>query len=139
MEYYRKAKERMDMDAVDFVGGVSENAIEHAMEALSVVFPESYKAFLRDFGGGDVGGEVIFGLTNEEESDIVIATSMERSQGFPKTFIIIGFWNDALICLDTGKMNNGECPVVEVKDDSSEAELVADTFGKFLYEYLCEE
>ena len=36
-------------------------------------------------------------------------------------------------------MNNGECPVVKVNDDYSEAEIVADTFGKFLYEYLNEE
>ena len=66
MEHYKKAKKMMDMDAVEFVGGVSEKEIEHAMNALSVVFPESYKAFLSDFGGSDAGGEIIqlinFGL-----------------------------------------------------------------------------
>lgn len=139
MEYYRKAKEIMDMDAVELVGGASENEIENAERALSVVFPESYQAFLSDFGGGDVGGEIIFGLTNEEESDVVIATSMERSQGLPEKFVIIGFWSDTLVCLDTEKMNNGECPVVEVMDDDSETKFLAETFGKFLYEYLREE
>ena len=64
---------------------------------------------------------------------------MERSQGFPKNLIIIGFSNDTLVCLDTSKMNNGECPVVEVNYDYSKIELIADTFGKFLYEYLDEE
>lgn len=139
MEYYRKAKEIMDMDAVEFVGGASENEIENAGRALSVVFPESYRAFLSDFGGGDVGGEIIFGLTNEEDSDVVIATNMERSQGLPEEFVIIGFWRDTLVCLDTGKMNNGECPVVEVMDDDSETKFLAETFGTFLYEYLREE
>lgn len=136
MKYYQNAKEIMDMDATEFVGGVSESEIESAMKTLSVVFPESYKAFLADFGGGDAGGEIIFGITNNEEDDVVIATQMERSQGLPKNLIIIGFWNDTLVCLDTGKMNNGECPVIEVDDDYREIELVADTFGKFLYEYL---
>lgn len=139
MNYYKKAKKHMDMDAAEFVGGISENEIENAMKTLSVVFPESYKAFLSDFGGGDAGGEIIFGITNNEEDDVVIATQMERSQGLPKNLIIIGFSNDTLVCLDTNKMNNGECPVVEVNDDYSEIEVVADTFGKFLYEYLNEE
>lgn len=139
MNYYKKAKKYMDMDAAEFVGGISENEIENAMKTLSVVFPESYKAFLSDFGGGDAGGEIIFGITNNEEDDVVIATQMERSQGLPKNLIIIGFSNDTLVCLDTNKMNNGECPVVEVNDDYSEIEVVADTFGKFLYEYLNEE
>jgi hypothetical protein len=139
MNYYKKAKKYMDMDAAEFVGGISENEIENAIKTLSVVFPESYKAFLSDFGGGDAGGEIIFGITNNEEDDIVIATQMERSQGLPKNLIIIGFSNDTLVCLDTSKMNNGECPVVEVNDDYSEIEVVADTFGKFLYEYLNEE
>lgn len=136
MTHYKKAKKIMDMDAVEFVGGVSENAIETAMKVLSVVFPESYKAFLTDFGGGDVGGEIIFGITNNEEDDIVLATQEERSVGLPKNLVIIGFWHDTLVCLDTGKMNDGECPVVEVNDDYSKTELIADTFGKFLYEYL---
>lgn len=140
MDYYKKAKKMMDMDATEFVGSVSEEEIENAMKALSVIFPESYKAFLTDFGGGDVGGEVIFGITNNEnnEDDIVTATKMERSQGLPEKLVIIGFWADTLVCLDTGKMCNGECPVVEVNDDYIE-EIIADSFGKFLYEYLSED
>ncbi len=121
----------MDMDATEFVGGVSESEIEDAMKSLSVTFPESHKAFLVDFGGGDAGGEIIFGITNSEEDDVVIATQMERSQGLPENLVLIGLWNDTFVCLDTSKMDNGECPVVEVNDDYSEAELVADTFGKF--------
>ena len=45
MKYYKKAKEMMDMDAVEFIGGVSANEIDNAIESLSVAFPESYKAF----------------------------------------------------------------------------------------------
>ena len=139
MKYYKKAKENIDMDATEFIGSVPESEIENAMKSLSVTFPESYKAFLTDFGGGDAGGEIIFGITNNEEEDVVIATQMEHEQGLPKNLVVIGFWNDTLVCLDTSKMNNGECPVVEVNDDYSETKVIADTFGKFLYEYLDEE
>ncbi|MCH5203427.1 MAG: SMI1/KNR4 family protein [Oscillospiraceae bacterium] len=141
MEYYKKAKKIMNIDSADFVGGVSESEIEKAMKTLSVTFPESYKAFLTDFGGGDAGGEIIFGITNNEYDDVVITTQTERSQGMPDNLVIIGFRHDKLIgtdtlvCLDTGKMSNGECPVIEVNGDYSEIEVIADTFGKFLFEY----
>ena len=138
MEYYVKAKEVMDMDATEFVGGVSEAEIESAMEKLAVSFPESYKAFLRDFGGGDAGGEIIFGLTEDEE-DMVAITSMEREVNLPKEYIIIAFWCDALVCLDTGKMSHGECPVVELDDDYCVTKVLAESFGKFLYDYVSEE
>ncbi len=137
MKYYKKAKEMMDMNATEFIGGVSESEVENAMKALSVIFSESYKAFLVDFGGGDAGGEVIFGITNHQEDDIVITTQEERSVGLPKNMVVIGFWSNAFICLDTSEMKSGECPVVEVND--GEIEVIADTFGKFLYEYLDEE
>ncbi len=139
MEYYKKAREIMDMDATEFVGGVSESEIERAMKALSVTFPESYKAFLTDFGGGDAGGEIIFGITNRKEDDAVTATQAERSVGLPENLVMIGFWNDTLVCLETSKMVDGECPVVEVNSNYSEIEVIADTFGKFLLEYLDEE
>lgn len=139
MEHYKKAKEMMDMNATELIGNVSKNKIENAMKLLSAAFPESYKAFLADFGGGDAGGEIIFGITDSEEDDVVIVTQMERSQGLPQDLIVIGFWNDVLICLDTGKMNNGECPVVKVNDDYRKTEVIADTFGKFLYDYLKDE
>lgn len=137
MKYYKKAKEMMDMNATEFIGGVSESEVENAMKALSVIFSESYKAFLVDFGGGDAGGEVIFGITNHQEDDIVIITQEERSVGLPKNLVVIGFWSNAFICLDTSEMKSGKCPVVEVND--GEIEVIADTFGKFLYEYLDEE
>lgn len=74
------------------------------MRVLSVVFPESYKAFLIDFGGGEAGGEVIFGITNNEE-DVVAVTLAERNAGLPDNLVNIVFGEDTLIRLDTNKMN----------------------------------
>lgn len=138
MEFYKKAKDLMYMEAVEFFGGVSDAEIKSAMQTLKVEFPESYKAFLADFGGGDAGGEFIFGITDEEEESAVKATQEERGAGLPDRFVIIAFWNDVLHCLDTDRMENGECPVVTVTEDYKISETVADSFGEFLYDYLNE-
>lgn len=139
MEFYKKAKELMDMEVVEFFGGVSDAEIKSAMKTLAVEFPESYQAFLADFGGGDAGGEFILGITDEEMESAVKATQEERSVGLPEQFVIIAFWEDVLHCLDTGRMENGECPVVTVTDDYKISETVAGSFGEFLYDYLNED
>ncbi len=139
MEYYEKAKKLMDLDAVDFIGGVPEEAVKGAEENLSVKFPESYKAFLSDFGGGDIGGEIIFGLSGDEYEDSAIVTQNERENGLPENLLIIGLWGNSLICLETGVMINGECPVVRLSDDYRIAEVLANSFGKFLYDYYNED
>ena len=43
MKYYKKAKEMMDMNATEFIGGVSESEVENAMKALSVIFSDHCK------------------------------------------------------------------------------------------------
>lgn len=139
MEYYKRAKELMDMDATEFVVGVSDEEIRQAMDELSVAFPESYKAFLADFGGGDAGGEIILGITDAEEENVVKATQMERSVGMPDNFVIIDLVQDQLCCLDTSKMTDGECPVVILAEDYKVKETVAESFGQYLFVYLNEE
>lgn len=139
MEFYKKAKEIMDMEATEYVGGASKDEIEYAMKELSVTFPESYKAFLNDFGAGDAGGEIIFGITDIEEENVVEVTKMERRAGLPDNFVIINYSDDTFSCLDISKMKNDECPVVELSEDYKVTKTVAESFGQFLYDYENEE
>ncbi|MBD5088770.1 MAG: SMI1/KNR4 family protein [Clostridiales bacterium] len=139
MEFYKKAKEIMDMEATEYVGGASKDEIECAMKELSVTFPESYKAFLNDFGAGDAGGEIIFGITDIEEENVVEVTKMERREGLPDNFVIINYLDDTFFCLDISKMKNDECPVVELSEDYKVTKTVAESFGQFLYDYENEE
>ena len=139
MEFYKKAKEIMDMEATEYVGGASKDEIECAMKELSVTFPESYKAFLNDFGAGDAGGEIIFGITDIEEENVVEVTKMERREGLPDNFVIINYLDDTFLCLDISKMKNDECPVVELSEDYKVTKTVAKSFGQFLYDYENEE
>lgn len=151
MEFYNKAKEIINMDITEFTGGVPEDVINNAMKTLNLTFPESYKAFLTDFGSGDAGGEIIFGLTEGEEDngyeyddkydgaeDVVKITQMEHKNKMPECMLVINYsyCGDSFYCLDTSKMKNGECPVVEVSGDYKNIETVAESFGEFFYNYV---
>lgn len=70
---------------------------------------------------------------------MVMATLEERGVGLPNHFVIIGLFNDSLYCLDTSQINNGECPVVVLTEDYNIEEIAAESFGRFLYEYLSED
>ena len=144
MEYYNKAKALLDEDAVEFTGAVSAEVIKTAEKQLNVTFPESYKAFLSDFGAGDVGGEVILGIVKDEELDselnMLEITGVEYENGLPEGMVIIYYdhCNDMICCLDTNRMNNQECPVVILNDKYEVAEVIADSFGKFMYQMVRE-
>ena len=144
MEYYKKAKALLDEDAVEFTGAVSAEVIKTAEKQLNVTFPESYKAFLSDFGAGDVGGEVILGIVKDEElnSDLNMLeiTGEDYENGLPKGMVIIYYdhCKDMICCLDTNRMNNQECPVVILNDKYEVAEVIADSFGEFMYQMVRE-
>lgn len=152
MKFYNKAKEIINLDITEFTGGVPEDIINNAMETLNLPFPESYKAFLADFGSGDAGGEIIFGLIEDKEDsgysyddkydgaeDVVKITQIEHRNKMPEYMVVINYNDSAdglFYCLDTSKMENGECPVVEVSGDYKNIEIVAESFGKFFYNYV---
>lgn len=55
----------------DFGDGVQEEWINKAEAALPSSLPESYKWWLRDYGGGEIGGEEIFSVCEEDFDSIV--------------------------------------------------------------------
>lgn len=144
MEYYNKAKMLLDKDAVEFTGGVTIDKIRKAEESLKIKFSESYKAFLLDFGAGDIGGEAIFGIVKDKRKDLDIdmvrITHMEHKYKMPKYMVVIfyNFSEDSLYCLDTSKMYKNECPIVSVSNDYTNIKIVADSFGEFFYQMLAD-
>ena len=145
MNYYDKAKALLDEDAVDFTGAVSAEEIRNAQEKLNVKFPMSYKAFLSDFGAGDVGGEVIFGIVQDKELDseidMVEITCTEYDNGLPEGMVIIYYdhCDENLYCLDTNRMKDDECPVVSIDEEYEVIEVIADSFGEFMYQLVYDE
>ncbi len=142
MIHYNKAKELLDMEAVEFTGGVSEDIIRNAEKTLNLTFPESYRSFLMEFGAGDIGGEVVFGLIAKEhensDMDMMKITQVEHDYKMPKYMAVIFYnsFDDCLYCLDTSQMKEGECPVVRVSSDYEDVEIVAESFGEFLLDLV---
>lgn len=98
MEDYREAVRliREHEDAADFEGPQTEALVALAEAKLGLRFPEPYRTFLLEFGCGDVEGEEVFGVIDEEfdesaEPDAVWYTrELRRRRGLPHHFIAIG-------------------------------------------------
>ena len=59
------------VDFADFGNGVSEEWISKAEERLGFELPETYKWWLKNYGGGEIYGEEIFSIY-EEDFDTVV-------------------------------------------------------------------
>ncbi len=126
-------------DNADFEGQKDIVVIKKAEEALGLKFPVSYKEFLLKLGCGDINGVEFYGIITENfyESGIpdgIWLTLDERKNfGLDKKFILISDSIEYYYALDTSQMNEGECPVVELLPGGKIVDIVAPTFGDFLY------
>lgn len=119
-----------DPDA-HFTGGVDVNKILQAEKALDVSFPESYKWFLRDYGYGGVTGVEIYGIDLGHPPSVIEYTLDCRRNGLPNSYVVINDVDEWIYCLDTSKMKDGECPVVDW-DIRGEGYKEIDNFYYFL-------
>lgn len=55
----------------DFGDGVSEEWIEKAESYLNISFPPSYKWWLKNYSGGEIGGEEIFSIYEQDFDSVV--------------------------------------------------------------------
>lgn len=118
----------------DFTGSVSEIRIKQIEDMLGVVLPESYKWFIREYGHGGIGGIEIFGVSKAEIPSCVKATQNYRQYDLPQKFVVIENCDEWLHCLDTDKITNGDCPVVDWDRKGNIGIRSFDTFLKFLEE-----
>jgi len=127
----------------DFEGPKSEELVQKAEQILGVVFPPTYRAFLKNLGCGDVAGEEFYGIIdadfeNSGIPDAVWFTLEERKTGgLPLSYVVIGALGDGeLLALDTkGASAGGEGPVLLLPEGYSQPgaviENLADDFGEF--------
>ncbi len=82
---------KYDDDIIDF--GTAEDApddilIEKAEETLALQFTSSSKSFLKNYGGGEIGGEEIFSIyevcADIPSGDIVYRNLLDRRDGVYK-------------------------------------------------------
>jgi antitoxin YobK len=75
-------------------------------EQLGVQFPESYRWFLKEYGGGGAG------INLESLPGVLNYTVRSKRFNIPEGFVIIMNCDEYSYCLDNKNMVNGECPVV---------------------------
>ncbi|MGA9396677.1 MAG: SMI1/KNR4 family protein, partial [Anaerolineaceae bacterium] len=85
---------------------------------LNGSLPESFKWFLRQYSLLMMPNYIIFGVGNNDEPACLKLTVGIRESGLPAPYVVVENDNDGrIICLDTSRMKDGECPVIgwEVK------------------------
>ena len=105
--------ERFGEDAF-FVGKATQTQIKEIEQLLGVTLPNSYKTFLNEFGHGGVTGLEINGQGLGKVASCVEATLNWRKFQLPPNLVVIeDAGTDWIYCLDTSRMRDGECPVVD--------------------------
>ncbi len=106
------------VDFSDFGDGVSDEWIEKAEKRLGFNLPDSYKWWLKNYNGGEIYGEEIYSVY-EEDFDTVIGGDIvymhelnQKNNTFPKNVLTICETNDEIYYFDISVCNDGnEYPV----------------------------
>jgi hypothetical protein len=126
---------------IRFAGGVSDEWIGRAEAALGLHFPPSFRYYLRKYGGGSIGGEVLNGLLGIEFDDacgpdIVYNTQLDRTQSGldPSLIVLVDNDGDEIFYLDAGHVDQGgESPVIRVViEEPTARQRYAESFAEFL-------
>lgn len=115
-----------------YSGPASEEEIEAAERELGLVFPSSYRAFLRHFGSGTTPYP-IFGLPGDRLWGDVVMMNQLALDWTPASLIrFTDPMGDYTYFLDMSRMDDeGECPVI-VFGPGEDGAVVADNFLDFL-------
>lgn len=115
-----------------FVGKADEPRIKEIEYSLNVTLPESYKWFLRELGHGGVSGIEILGNGLGKIPSCVRSTNFWRKYGLPAFLVVIeDEGEDWIYCLDTSKLSNNECPVVNWEQNAGIGNIYFAAFHDF--------
>jgi hypothetical protein len=129
---------------ISWSGPVPDEKIHLAEQLLGVPFPESYKAFIREFGSIEIDGFPLSGLTQRdvgESGDVVAFTKHCRTEyKLPVQYIALNFQDgDYFLSIDTSKTDDlSESPIVLIDPVKKQRHgpVSAPSFGNYLVAYL---
>ena len=99
-----------------FLGSENRGSgIDLIERSLDISLPESFKAFLLQFGSGGNSSLEIDGIGINEQTNMISQTIENRKMfnSFHTKLVFFSYGEDWDYCLDTSRMEDGECPVVE--------------------------
>ncbi|WP_375659473.1 SMI1/KNR4 family protein [Bartonella sp. MR30HLJHH] len=133
---------KYDDDIINFgtaEDAVSDVRIKEAEKTLGLQFTTSYKDFLKNYKGGEIGYEEIFSIYNASfedhpAGDIVHKNLYHRKHGFATLEQLVVSRTDfgETFYFDYTQFQDGECPLY-VKIPSGASHYYASNF----YEFLC--
>lgn len=134
--------QRVKADRSNLVGpGATPEDIENLEQTLKITLPESYKAFLRVFDGGQFNFGRMHCIT---ENGAGWHDFLQQLENFFTYHPILGVrsllpfgssYGGDMYCFDLTKMKNGECPVLEFDHegaDDQELRLVGNDFAEWV-------
>ncbi len=143
-EKYNSVKELIELnrhviDFGEFGSGVSEEWIKRAENRLGTSFPDSYKWWLKNYGGGTIYGEEIFSVYEKDFNavvggDIVYMNELNRKNNITnEKQLVICENNDGIIFyFDLTQKDDSEYPVYESVNHSKFATDFFEFLGKLI-------
>ena len=121
-------------DVADTGSPHMDEAVTAAEAALGVMFPESFREYLRRWGWLSFGPNEYQGLSSTTHNVVATTQRVRQLRGLPSSFVVVcDHEGDEYVCLDTALFQGGECPVV-IWDAAARtvSRPRADNFGDFL-------
>jgi len=147
MNKYNEVQELIEnagdyVEFADFGDGVSEEWIKKAEERLGFGFPDSYKWWLRNYGGGEIYGEEIFSVY-EQDFDTVVGGDIvymyelnKKNHNYNDNVLVVCEANDDVFYFDLSKRNElNEIPIYSLNKNNKK---YADDFVEFLKKRITE-
>ncbi|MCY9465745.1 SMI1/KNR4 family protein [Bacillus velezensis] len=121
-----------------FTEGASHENITRIEEILQCELPISYKWFLEKYGAGGLFGVLVLGYNFEHASVADKTKEYKQHYGLADGLVVIEDVDFFAYCLDTNKMKDGECPVVEWDRIIGYQDIAAESFIEFFYNKIQE-
>lgn len=121
-----------------FTDGASHENIGRIEEILQCELPISYKWFLEKYGAGGLFGVLVLGYNFDHASVADKTKEYKQHYGLADGLVVIEDVDFFAYCLDTNKMKDGECPVVEWDRIIGYQDIVAESFIEFFYNKIQE-
>lgn len=128
------------VDFADYGNGASEEWIMKAEERLGFKLPNSYKWWLRNYGGGEIYGEEIFSIYDQDfdtvvGGDIVYMYELNKKSGnLSEEKVVICEANDDIFYFDLSRKDENEMPIYSLNNNRK----YADDFILFLKKRITE-
>ena len=130
-ELFEKTKE---LCGCVYGDSIDEEFIQKSQDELGVIFPKSYIDFLLEIHEGGIVGTYFNGIDGDYLGVVIETQKYREKENIPLDYVVVEMYGIHgkrwLFCLDTGRMENDECPVVKYEIGTGEVTVFANNFAE---------